>query len=184
MAAILACDTQNAKAIAAVRCQVDVEDSVIEFQVVTDRQPHRGILGQLEKPFRAFRKTEVLRGAQHPFGCNAAELRLTNPGSSRHDRADRRERRSQACGRVRRATDDGVLRVPVVDPAEHELVRIRMWLDSGDLGDDEAVERGRGSLHRVDLQAGDRQLFGEIVGFQIDIDPITEPLNIDAHPDP
>ncbi len=178
----LACDTLDAEAVAAVRCQVDLDQRIIQPQQVDHALTGHGIGRQVHQAGMVIAQAQLARRAQHAEGFHAAQLALPDLQITRQFCTHRRQR-VLAAGLDVRCTADDLQRfaLPGIDAADTQLVGIGMGIDGHDLRDQQVAQAHTGRLNRIDLQPGHSQLLDQLIGRDRRVHPFTQPLFAEFH---
>jgi hypothetical protein len=113
----LACDANDAEAVAAVRRDIDFEDGVVEPQVLGDAHALRRFRVEQQQAVHVVCELELFGRAEHAVRLYAAELRSADGLAARQLRPNARERRFDAGGNVGRAANHLMPARAVIDNA-------------------------------------------------------------------
>ncbi len=178
----LAGDAADREAVAAVRLDGEVEHDLVErhevAQVGADLRPLR----QHDDAVVLRRELELALREHHPVRDEPAQLRLAQRRvRARQERSGERHDDGVAGREVRGAADDlARLGLADVDTAEAQAVGVRVLLEVRDATDPEprvvVADVGRAAaLDGIDLEAGEHEAAGELVGRDVDRDVLAEP---------
>src|SRR5690625_314442 len=175
-------DALNAETVAAVRCQGDIEDDVLQVERIGDGRAHAQVCGKLQEAVDFVWAADFGCTTEHAFGGLASELTLFNLQAVRHGCADGSEWREHTGFDVVCSADDLQLVFAVEDGAHAQTVGIWVWLYVIDTSDDDAVEVGSEVLDAFDFEAGEGQCVGELLWCEsVEVDEILEPVPAYEH---
>jgi len=194
----LACDPEHAQAIGPVGRDLELEHISGDRQqlrqwraraghrteTVWSRVEHQ--LVEHHDPIAARADLQLVLGEDHPFGDDAAELRLLELRAVGHHRSRPRYRDSLPSGNVRRSAHDR--RRPVrrlladVDLAHAQPIRVRVWLHIDDAPDHEPVLPANAVMvDRLDLRPGHRQPLLDRAHVELRVAVFAQPVQRNAH---
>ena len=167
--------------------QLELEHVLAERQHLPQRRSRLGPVLEDEDAAVVLAQLELLLGEDHPARDLAPQLRLLELRPAREHRARKRDRNRCALAEVPRTADDlARLPLPHVDAAELEPVRVRMLPGLDDAADEIVVgvpirvgdPATKDVLHH---RGRDREALRELVGRDVELDVLAQPVERDAH---
>ncbi len=157
-----------------------LEDRVARL-VLVEKLPHRRIHRKNEQALGVLRDGQLLRGAEHPLGKLAAQLRFLDREIARQLRPRQRQRDLVAILVILRAADDLPHALAIVHLADPQPVRVRVLDGRKNLPDHDIRAhhpRGRDMLH---LRAGQRQLLQHLGNGNSEVNIVAKPAQREFH---
>ena len=152
---VIACDPEDAHAIAAVRGGVHLEHGIVEIERLAHVDIERQRCGQLHDPVMLLAQAQLARRAQHAVRFHAADLRALDGEAAGKLGSHLGDGHLQPRAHVRRTADDAQAILTVGRHlAQRQLVRIGMAAALEDLAHDDPAERRRDGRDRLDLEPG------------------------------
>ena len=172
---------EQAHAIAAIRCQVQGQHTIIERQHLHNVCACDGGIRKFQQPGRIVAESQFLARTQHAGGFNASQPGRLDLESTRQLRPNARQRCFQTRADILRATDDLQFLLAIEDAAYMQLFRVRVLFHTAHFPDHDAGNGWCSGCYPFDFHTGHRQGVRERRHVIADVDPFTEPGSTDLH---
>ena len=172
----------DTEAVAAIRCQVDLDHFVVERQNGAQIGAGAEVSGQLEQPGLVGGESQFGRRAEHALGFNAAQFGSGNGQLTGQTRPDRGERGLQTQAGIGRSTDHLHLCIATnADAADPQLIGIGMRFHGQDLADHDLGKRRRSRLHAVHFEPRHGETRHQVGRGDLDVHMLQQPGFAEFH---
>ena len=173
---------RHGERIAAVRRELHFDAGIVKLRVLADRHTDRRVGRQNPDAAVIFARAEFAGRAEHAHRDHAAELGLLDLEAAREFGADQRARHLDAGLHVGRAADDlEDFARSGVDFADVQMIGVFMIAAGEHFGNHDARESRRDRGHFLNFETRHGERFGKIVGIELRIDVLTQPLFCKQH---